>query len=97
VIRHAALFRLKAGYCWESPEVRAAERLQEELGRRIPEVRDWQCGRNVSTRDIAYDYAIFGLFADEASLQRYLAHPFHRTVAEAWRRISDYVIADVRV
>jgi hypothetical protein len=96
VIRHIVLFKLKPGYTWEDPEVRAAEELQARMGEQIPELREWRYGRNISTRPLAYDYAVHGLLDDQDALARYLAHPFHQQAASAWTRISDRVVADVR-
>lgn len=96
MIRHIVLFRLKPGFSWESEEVRAAEELQERMGEEIEELRHWQCGRNISDRPIAYDYAVLGLLDDEAALARYLAHPHHRKAAQSWTPISERVIADLR-
>jgi stress responsive alpha/beta barrel protein len=95
VIRHIALFKLKSGLTWDNARVRAAEKLQEQVGNEIAELRSWHCGRNISARDIAYDYAIVGLVDDADALARYLAHPFHQKVAKSWSLISDRVIADV--
>lgn len=95
MIRHIVLFKLKAGYSWEQPEVRAAEELQARMGEQIGELRDWKYGRNISTRPLAYDYAVHGLLDDHDALARYLTHPFHQQAAAAWTRISDRVVADV--
>lgn len=95
MIHHIVLFRLKPGFSWDSPEVRAAEQLQERMGREIEELREWTCGRNISDRPAAHDYAVLGLLDDEAALGRYLAHPFHRRAAEAWTALSDRVLADI--
>jgi hypothetical protein len=52
-------------------------------------------GRNVSTREIAYDLAVVGLVDDEEALERYLVDPFHQKAIATWREISDWVIADI--
>ncbi|CAL9406969.1 Dabb family protein [Streptomyces collinus] len=95
MIHHIVLFRLKPGITWDSPEVRAAEELQERMGEEIPDLRAWTCGRNITDRAAAHDYAVLGLLDDEAALARYLAHPFHRRTAEAWTALSDRVLADI--
>ncbi|MFK0237472.1 Dabb family protein [Streptomyces vinaceus] len=95
MIHHIVLFRLKPGVDRDSPEFKAAEELQERMGEEIGELRAWTCGRNVSDRPAAYDYAVLGLLDDAAALARYLAHPFHLRAAEAWTAISDRVLADI--
>jgi hypothetical protein len=96
MIWHLVLFKLKPGYHWDLPEVRAAEKLQERLGEEVAELRLWRCGRNVSERAFACDYAVLGLLDDEDALARYQSHPFHTKVATVWTAISDRVVADVR-
>ncbi|MFI5765622.1 Dabb family protein [Streptomyces sp. NPDC051563] len=96
MIRHIVLFRLKPGFSWESPEVREAEALQQRMGDEIEELREWHCGRNVSDRPAAYDYAVIGLLDDEEAVARYLTHPFHHKAASSWTPISDRVIADIK-
>ncbi|AEW95054.1 MULTISPECIES: Dabb family protein [Streptomycetaceae] len=95
MIRHIVLFKFKPGYGWGHPDVEAAERISVRVGAEVPELVEWQVGRNVSDRPIAYDYAVIGLVADEAALERYLVHPFHQQAIDKWRLISDWVVADL--
>lgn len=95
MIRHIVLFKFKPGFSWDDEPVRVAERLAAEVGEHVGELLEWRAGRNVSDREIAYDFAVIGVLRDEESLQRYLDHPFHRKSVEQWRLISDWVIADL--
>lgn len=95
MIHHIVLFRLKPGVRWDDPEAVAAEELQERMGEEIEELRAWTCGRNISNRPNSHDYAVLGLFDDEDALSRYLVHPFHQRAAQAWRALSDIVLADI--
>lgn len=95
MIRHVVLFKFKSGYSWENPEVQQAERLATQVGAQVPDLCEWRVGRNVSTRAIAYDFLAEGLTEDMAALDRYLVHPFHQKAIQAWREISDWVVADV--
>lgn len=95
MIRHIVLFKFKPGVSWQRPEALAAEDMARQVGDRVPDLRYWYAGRNISDRPVAYDYVVVGLLADEDALRRYLDHPFHQDAIQAWREISDWVIADV--
>jgi uncharacterized protein with GYD domain len=95
MIRHIVLFKLKPGIGWADERVAAAERKAEQVGARVGELLEWRVGRNVSDRDIAYDYVAIGLVRDDAALRRYLVHPYHQESVALWREISDWVMADL--
>ncbi len=95
MIRHIVLFRFKPGHGWDHPDALSAEKTAAQVGAEVPELVEWQVGRNISDRPIAYDFAVIGLVADEPALERYLVHPFHQRAIEQWRAISDWVVADL--
>lgn len=95
MIRHYVLFRFKPGFSFDHPKVLAAEQISAKVGAEVPELHEWKYGRNLSDRPVAYDYAVAGLLDDMAAVDRYLVHPFHQQAIQAWREISDWVIADV--
>ncbi|MEV8527249.1 MULTISPECIES: Dabb family protein [unclassified Streptomyces] len=97
MIRHIVLFKFKPGVDWNDPRALAAERTAAKVGSQVPEVRDWRYGRNVSARDIAYDFLTEGVMDDMDKVDRYLVHPFHHDAIRQWREISDWVIVDVEV
>jgi Stress responsive A/B Barrel Domain len=95
MIRHIVLFKLKLGRSWRDAEVQEAERIAQEVGCRVPDLKHWYVGRNVSKRPVAHDFVAMGLLSDDEALRRYLEHPFHLEAIARWRAISDWVIADV--
>lgn len=95
MIRHYVLFKLKPEFSWEDPKVQSAEQIAATVGTEVPDLREWTYGRNVSPRKIAYDFVVTGLLDDLPAVERYLEHPFHQMAIQAWREISDWVIADV--
>ncbi|MFD1546312.1 Dabb family protein [Nonomuraea guangzhouensis] len=95
MIRHIVLFKLKPQFTWRDECVVRAERMAAEVGRQVGDLLEWRVGRNVSDRDIAYDFVVMGLVSDEEALQRYLVHPFHQQSVRQWREISDWVVADL--
>ena len=97
MIRHLVLFKLNDGVAKDDPRVLAGVAAFEELGRVIPELREWQCGWNVTDREIAYDYAINSLVDGADSLQAYLTHPAHQAGVAQWREFATWIIADIEV
>jgi hypothetical protein len=95
MIRHLVLFKLNEGVTRDEPRVLDGAKAFEVLGDVIPELRSWQCGWNITVRDIAYDYAIVADVADADALQRYLVHPDHQAAAARWREFATWVIADL--
>lgn len=95
MIRHIVLFKLKSGYAWGDERVSRAEELAQAVGEKVEDLLEWRVGRNVSDRDVAYDYVAMGLVRDPDALQRYLIHPFHQESVTHWREISDWIVADL--
>ncbi|HSA51761.1 MAG TPA: Dabb family protein [Yinghuangia sp.] len=95
MIRHLVLFKLNEGVARDEPRVIAGAEAFEALGAVIPELKSWQCGWNITVRDIAYDYAIVSDVEDTDALGRYLNHPDHQAAAARWREFATWVIADL--
>ncbi|MET9555164.1 Dabb family protein [Streptomyces sp. NPDC006645] len=94
MIRHLVLFKLNEGVSRDEPRVVAGVRAFEELGDRIPELRQWECAWNISDRPIAQDFAINAAVDDAEALTRYLEHPDHQAGVGQWREFATWVIAD---
>ncbi|MER5308745.1 Dabb family protein [Streptomyces sp. NPDC002773] len=95
MIRHVVLFKFKPGVDWNDPRAVEAERSTAQVGGEVPELRAWRHGRNVSPREIAYDFLAEGLLDDMEAVDRYIVHPFHQESVRLWREISDWVVVDV--
>jgi hypothetical protein len=95
VIRHVVLFKFKPGVDWGDPRATGAEHTAAQVGSKVPELREWRYGRNVSTRDIAYDFLVDGLLDDMQAVDRYLVHPFHQEAIRQWKEISEWVVVDI--
>ena len=97
MIRHLVLFKLNEGVTRDDPRVVEGAAAFAELGSQIIELREWECGWNVTDRDIAYDFAINSLVDDAAALQAYLVHPAHQAGVSLWKAFATWVIADIEV
>ncbi|MFI9269728.1 Dabb family protein [Kitasatospora sp. NPDC052896] len=97
MIRHLVLFKLNDGIAKDDERALAAAEGFEGLDQQIPELLEWQTGWNISPREVAYDYAINSLVADQDALQAYATHPAHVAAAARWREIATLVVADFEV
>jgi stress responsive alpha/beta barrel protein len=93
-MRHVVLFRFRTGVTWADPRAVAAERATADHPRYIKDILGWEFGRNLSSRPIAYDFALIGTFADQAAIDRYLNHPDHLRGVRLWEEIATWVMAD---
>ncbi|MFE9453066.1 Dabb family protein [Streptomyces sp. NPDC006739] len=94
MIRHLVLFKLNEGVERDDPRVVAGEEAFRSLESKIPEIRHWELGWNLSDRPIAYDFAINSAFEDPAALRHYAEHPEHRAGVALWREFATWVVAD---
>jgi hypothetical protein len=94
MIRHLVLFKLNDGVGRDDPRVAAGEEAFRSLEGKIPEIRFWELGWNLSDRPIAYDFAINSGFEDAASLRRYIEHSEHRAGVALWKEFATWVVAD---
>ena len=94
MIRHLVLFKLDEGVERDDPRVVAGEEAFRPLDAKIPEIRFWELGWNLSDRPIAYDFAINSGFDDAATLRRHAEHPEHRAGVALWKEFSTWVVAD---
>ncbi|MDH6119414.1 Dabb family protein [Kitasatospora sp. GAS204B] len=94
MIRHLVLFKLNEGIAKDDERALAAAKAFEGLDQQVPELLEWQHGFNISPREVAYDFAINSLVADQDALQAYATHPAHVAAAQLWREIATLVVAD---
>ncbi|MGW2518628.1 Dabb family protein [Streptomyces sp. NPDC001617] len=94
MIRHLVLFKLGEGVERDDPRVLEGVEAFRSLEGKIPEIRFWELGWNLSDRPIAYDFAINSGFEDAAALKRYVEHPEHQAGVTLWKEFATWVIAD---
>lgn len=57
----------------------------------IPEVREYEFGRNIVPSERAYDFALISAFDDLDSLRKYSSHPEHQKVLKHINAICDSI------
>ncbi|MEV6174231.1 Dabb family protein [Streptomyces sp. NPDC051954] len=98
MIRNIVLFKLNEGLTRESPEVVEGFELVRNLGREIPEIRQWEVSWHVfEGTPVSYDFALNSLFEDEAAFQRYFHHPAHQAAIGHWLSRASWAVIDMDV
>lgn len=88
-IRHIVMFRFKAE---TTEEERAAFlAMLRGLPLRIPEIIDFEAGRDVMRLSRSFDLALVASYADLSALDRYTKHEAHLPVIERSRQICEQV------
>lgn len=97
MIRHVVLFELNDGIGKDDPRVHRAFGELRGLGARIPLIRQWEVGENVSDRPGAADFALCSGFDSAADLAAYVDHPAHRDVVGLLREVCAWKVCDYEV
>jgi hypothetical protein len=95
MLMHVVLFTFKNPWSWASLEAIDAERSTRAHPIHISEIKGWSCGRNITKRDIAADFVVFGLFENTEDLNAYIVHPDHQTGVMKWKLIADWKVVDI--
>lgn len=78
MIRHIVFFKFKDSI--RDDEVRKLEDGLGALPARIPEIRQYEMGRDITGSEREFDFALVSSFDDIDSLHRYRVHPEHQKI-----------------
>jgi hypothetical protein len=90
MVTHVVLWKFSdhaAGADREANLARAKERLAS-IGAKIPGIREWKVGINMTPGPKAYDLALVSTFADQEALRVYVDHPLHLEVVQFLRSVQ---------
>lgn len=90
MIRHIIFFKFK-------PSITETEigKLEAGLGAlpgKIPEIREYEMGRDIVRSERAFDFALVSSFDDMESVRRYREHPEHQKVL----KLIDEICSSIR-
>jgi hypothetical protein len=91
MIKHVVFMKFKAGAA--DGAIAEMEKGMAGLPGAIPEIKEFQCGRDVVRSARSYDFALVATFADLEAMQRYQVHPQHLLVAAKVKELSESVVA----
>ncbi len=97
MIVHLVLFKLKPGVARNDPRLAKLAVDMAALPRRIPTIRGWEYGANLTADAEAWDYGLRAAFDSESDLYAYFEHPAHLPVLEAWNEVASLAFADFRL
>ncbi len=97
MIAHLVLFRFKPGFTRDDARVAALVRELNALPGRIPAIKSWEHGFNMTADADAWDYGLRAVFEGEADLHAYFDHPAHLPVVEECLAIADLAFADFKI
>ncbi len=90
MLKHVVLLKFKKG----APESATAE-IEKGLGELpdiIPEIKEFQFGRDVVRSERSYDFALVSEFENLEAMQRYQIHPAHQKVVVKIKELCDSLI-----
>ena len=84
MIKHIVMWKLKEealGNSREENAIQLRKRL-EALPSKIEQIRGFEVGENFNPAPTAFDFCLYSVFEDEASLNTYQIHPAHVEVKD---------------
>ncbi|HEX8989081.1 MAG TPA: Dabb family protein [Rhodocyclaceae bacterium] len=94
MIVHLVLFKLKPGIAADDARLEAIVADMDALPRRIPLIRAWEFGANLTGDAQAWDYGLRAAFDNEGDLHAYFEHPAHLPLLQAWDEIASLAFVD---
>lgn len=94
MIVHIVLFKLKPGVGQDDARLAAVIQAMDELPHRIPLIRSWHHGPNVTADPLVWDYGLEAVFNSRADLNAYFEDPAHLPVIEQWDAIAELRFVD---
>jgi hypothetical protein len=91
MIKHVVFMKFKAGVT--DKDIDDLEKAMARLPGRIPEIKDYQFGRDIVRSERSYDFALISAFEDLDALKRYQPHPDHLPVLAKVKEICENILA----
>jgi len=91
MLKHVVFMKFKDGTREER-----IEDLEKSLGAlpgAIPEIEQYEFGRDVLRTERSYDFALVSAFGDLEAMKRYQAHPDHQVVLGKVREMCESILA----
>ncbi|MDQ5987335.1 MAG: hypothetical protein CSYNP_03075 [Syntrophus sp. SKADARSKE-3] len=91
MIKHVVFMKFKAGAT--DDDIREIEKGLAELPGIIPEIKEYQFGRDIVRSERSYDFALISAFDDLEAMKRYQVHPNHIPVISKVREVAESILA----
>ncbi|MCX5847316.1 MAG: Dabb family protein [Deltaproteobacteria bacterium] len=91
MIKHIVFMKFKAGVT--DKDIAVIEKGLAGLPGRIPEIKEYQFGRDIVRSERSCDFALVSAFDDMEALKRYQVHPDHLPVVAKVKEFSESILA----
>jgi hypothetical protein len=91
MIKHVVFMKFKAGVT--EKDIADLEKAMAKLPGRIPEIKEYQFGRDIVRSERSYDFALVSAFEDLDALKRYQPHPDHLPVLAKVKEMCETILA----
>jgi hypothetical protein len=91
MIKHIVFMKFKAGVT--DKDIAELEKGLGGLPGRIPEIKEYQFGRDIVRSERSYDFALVSAFDDLEAMQRYQVNPNHLPVIAKVKELSATILA----
>jgi len=91
MIKHIVFMKFKKGVT--DKDIVELEKLMAGLPGSIPEIKEYQFGRDIVRSERSYDFALVSAFEDMEALKRYQPHPDHQPVLAKVKEMSETILA----
>jgi hypothetical protein len=91
MLKHVVFMKFNTGVSEAS--IQDLEKSLAVLPAAIPEIRQYEFGRDVLHSERSYDFALVSAFEDLEALKRYQVHPEHVIVLTKVRAMCDSILA----
>jgi len=91
MIKHIVFMKFKASVT--DNNITELETAMAGLPGKIPEIREYQFGRDIIHSERSYDFALISAFDDLEAMKRYQVHPAHLPVIAKVKELSETILA----
>ena len=91
MIKHIVFMKFKAGAT--DKDIAEIEKGLGGLPGRIPEIKEYQFGRDIVRSERSYDFALVSAFDDLDALKRYQVNQHHLPVVAKVKELSESILA----
>jgi hypothetical protein len=91
MIKHIVFMKFKAGVT--DKNITELEKALGGLPGTIPEIKEYQFGRDIVHSERSFDFALVSAFDDLDAMQRYQVNPNHLPVVAKVKELSETILA----
>jgi hypothetical protein len=91
MLKHIVFMKFKAGAT--DKDIAEVEKAMAGLPGKIPEIKEYQFGRDIVRSERSYDFALVSAFDDMDAMKRYQVHPAHLPVIAKVKELSETILA----